>query len=180
MQPLPWVGVARVISPDVRYGHPALRSLRASFASASCLSLACKAGEIGTGNPSAWPYKSPRARARGLREQMPSRHPCHPSAADRRHRLSMAESVGRPRHSPPARAGGFYAARTRFWSACLPHLEEHAFVVGATQRPGGDRPDGNPSCQPPFASLGQLLFPARALDHQQPAEGFRNRLEPAK
>jgi hypothetical protein len=32
-----WPGVAHAISPDVRYGHPALRSLHGSFASASCL-----------------------------------------------------------------------------------------------------------------------------------------------
>gem|GEM_PF-4915742 len=60
--------------------HPAGRSLRAScpaltpckLASASCLSLACKAGEIGTKQPlPLHPYK-PWARARGLREQMPT------------------------------------------------------------------------------------------------------------
>ena len=67
MQRFPWVGVARVIPPDVRYGIlPALTPRK--LATASCLSLACEAGEIATGNPSPCPHTSPEARALGLRE----------------------------------------------------------------------------------------------------------------
>jgi hypothetical protein len=45
MQRFPWVGVARVIPPDVRYGIlPALTPRK--LATASCLSLACEAGGI--------------------------------------------------------------------------------------------------------------------------------------
>ncbi len=64
MQRFPWVGVARVIPPDVRYGIlPALTPRK--LATASCLSLACEAGGIARAPPPPDPYK-PRARARGL------------------------------------------------------------------------------------------------------------------
>jgi len=46
------VGAAHAPSPDVRCGHPALRSLRAGCALAILASLAAKAGSRGTGNPS--------------------------------------------------------------------------------------------------------------------------------
>jgi hypothetical protein len=46
------LGVARAASPDARFGHPALRSLPASFALGILPSLAAKAGSRGTGNPS--------------------------------------------------------------------------------------------------------------------------------
>ena len=60
MQPLAWVGVARVISPGVRYGIlPSLtpRKLRFGILPA----LACEAGEMtrATPPPDPLPYKSP-------------------------------------------------------------------------------------------------------------------------
>jgi len=47
------VGVARPISPDVRCGHPGLRSLDAALAFAILASLGQQRRSIGTGNPSA-------------------------------------------------------------------------------------------------------------------------------
>jgi len=49
---LPWVGVARAISPDARYAHPVLRSLDGGCAFGILPALAANAGSIGTGNPS--------------------------------------------------------------------------------------------------------------------------------
>ena len=46
------LGVARIVSPDVRYGHPALRSLPAGCALGILPPLAIKAGSHDTGNPS--------------------------------------------------------------------------------------------------------------------------------
>jgi len=67
-----WVGVARAISPDVRFGHPALRSLHASsLRHPASRSLARPASWHG--QPLPLPHTSPRARARGLRKQMPLR-----------------------------------------------------------------------------------------------------------
>ncbi|MDA1039444.1 MAG: hypothetical protein O3A37_04030, partial [Planctomycetota bacterium] len=43
---------ARAPSPDVRYGHRALRSLSAGYAPPSMAPLAAKAGSRGTGSPS--------------------------------------------------------------------------------------------------------------------------------
>jgi hypothetical protein len=49
---LAWVGVARAISPDARYRHPAVRSLDGGCAFGILPALAANAVSIGTGNPS--------------------------------------------------------------------------------------------------------------------------------
>jgi hypothetical protein len=46
------VGVAHAPSPDVRFGHPALRSLYAGCAHGILPSLAANAGSRGMDNPS--------------------------------------------------------------------------------------------------------------------------------
>ena len=40
----PWAGVAPTVSPEVRSGHPVLRSLHGGYAPPSMASLATKAG----------------------------------------------------------------------------------------------------------------------------------------
>jgi hypothetical protein len=61
-----WVGIARAISPDAHFGHPALRSLDAALAFAILASLGQQRRSIGTGNPSREltstpdPLRSPR------------------------------------------------------------------------------------------------------------------------
>ena len=45
------LGVVRAVSPDVRFGHPAFRSLPASFAFGILPALAAKAGSRGMGSP---------------------------------------------------------------------------------------------------------------------------------
>ena len=47
-----WAGLAHAISPDARYGHPALRSLGGNLASAILASLGFLRRSIGMGNPS--------------------------------------------------------------------------------------------------------------------------------
>jgi len=46
------VGVAHAVSPDARFGHPALRSLDAALAFAILASLGQRRRSIGIGNPS--------------------------------------------------------------------------------------------------------------------------------
>jgi hypothetical protein len=52
LQGLAKVGAAHTPSPDVRYGHPALRSLDAGCAFGILPSLAANAGSQGMGSPS--------------------------------------------------------------------------------------------------------------------------------
>ena len=55
----PWAGVARAISPDARYGHPALHSLGGNLASAILAALGFLRRSIGTGNPSCITEQTP-------------------------------------------------------------------------------------------------------------------------
>ena len=73
MQRLSWVGVARAIPPDVRYGHPALRSLHASSLRHPASRSLARPARLARATPSPDPlsHKSPRARARGLRTYKP-------------------------------------------------------------------------------------------------------------
>ena len=66
-------------SPGSRRGL-LCRTLPASFATASFAALTCKAGEMTRATPPPT-HTSPRARARGLREQTPPRCPCRPTPA---------------------------------------------------------------------------------------------------
>ena len=55
MASLPWVGVARALSPDAPFRHPAFRSLDGNLAPQSLLRSVSNAASIGTGNPSRVP-----------------------------------------------------------------------------------------------------------------------------
>jgi len=90
---------------------PCAHSVQARF---GILPLARLQGRLDChGQPLPLTHKSPWARARGLREQRPPRYPCRsasPYPCRLPSRLSRAVSNGSPRRSPPARAGGFFAA----------------------------------------------------------------------